>query len=257
MNGITVLKDCISVEVCGEEIKFVSIKHGDFFMPGKGRTVSLVKDYWMQETAVTQQQYRAVCKEAPAYFKGNDLPVESVSWHEAKAFCTRLNALLEDSLPEGYSFDLPTGAQWEHACLAGNNSDYSFGKRISYKDANFDARSCLLPKLIFQGIFGPKDIFRRGTVPVKSFPSNKFGLFEMHGNVCEWCRDPERIFEDKDLEFLSKGDAATNNATMALVKGGGWRSNWLQCACSCNNYYSITCKSKELGFRVAIVSRKR
>ena len=107
------------------------------------------------------------------------------------------------------------------------------------------------------GIFGSKNTFRRRTLPVRSFPCNKFGLFEMHGNVCEWCRDPERFFEDKDVEFLAKGDAATNNASMALTKGGGWRSNWLQCACSCNNYHAITGKSDELGFRAAIVATKR
>ena len=257
MNDIRMQSQFATINVCGEEIKFISIKHGDFFMPGKGRIVSLTKDYWLQETAVTQQQYRSVCGESPSHFKGSDLPVENVSWHDARSFCIRLNALLEKELPNGYRFDLPTGAQWEYACLAGTNGDYSFGKHISFNDANYDGRSYFLPKLLLQGIFGSKNTFRRTTLPVRSFPCNKFGLFEMHGNVCEWCRDPERFFEDKDVEFLAKGDAATNNASMALTKGGGWRSNWLQCACSCNNYHAITGKSDELGFRVAIVATKR
>ena len=108
----------------------------------KPHWVRLTKDYWLGETEVTQGQWKAVMGDNPSEFKkGDDYPVENVSWDDAVIFCCRLNDQFEGKLPEGYEFSLPTEAQWECACRAGTTTALNNGKDLTSEDgecANLD-----------------------------------------------------------------------------------------------------------------------
>ncbi len=145
-----------------------------------------VDSFFMGKYPVTQAQWKAVASlpklqrdlnPDPSNFKGENRPVECVSWYDAVEFCARL------SKHTGKSYLLPSEAQWEYACRAGTTSPFHFGETISTDVANYDG------KYIYGS--GSEGVYRRETTPVGSFQvANNFGLFDMHGNVGEWCADP-------------------------------------------------------------------
>jgi formylglycine-generating enzyme required for sulfatase activity/serine/threonine protein kinase len=139
--------------------------------------VTLTKAYYMGVTEVTQAQWKAVmgADNNPSRFKGDDLPVERVSWDDAVDYCHRL------SQREGKRYRLPTEAEWEYACRAGTTTPFHTGATISADQANYNAT------LTYgAGVMG---VYREKTAQVGSFPANAFGLCEVHGNVYEWCSD--------------------------------------------------------------------
>ena len=119
----------------------------------------------------------------PSHFKGADRPVEQVSWDDVQAFLRKLEALVP-----GIMADLPTEAEWEYACRAGTTTPFSFGSMITPEQVNYDGN------LPYAG--GEKGIYREETVPAKSLPPNPWGLYEMHGNVWEWCADGMRDYNE-------------------------------------------------------------
>jgi uncharacterized protein (TIGR02996 family) len=167
-------------------IKFAWIPAGTFLMgspegeAGQGydepqHKVTLTRGFWLAIHPVTQASWRAVMGDNPSEFHGDDLPVERVSWDACQEFLRKL------SERDGPTYHLPTEAQWEYACRAGTTTPYYFGNTISTDQANFD---CDLP------YFGQAEgICRNQTTPVGSFPPNGWGLFDMHGNLYEWCAD--------------------------------------------------------------------
>jgi formylglycine-generating enzyme required for sulfatase activity len=134
-----------------------------------------VTEFWMGQYAVTQAQYEAVMGENPSRFKGAHRPVERVSWCDAVAFCDRLSA------QTGRQYRLPSEAEWEYACRAGTITPFHYGETLSSELANYDGH--------YTYQFEPKGMFRHGTTEVGQFPANGYGLYEMHGNVWEWCLD--------------------------------------------------------------------
>jgi formylglycine-generating enzyme required for sulfatase activity len=118
----------------------------------------------MLETEVTQALYQEIMGTNPSLRKGKFLPVEQVSWYDATKFCAELTK----RLPEGLAASLPTEAQWEYACRAGTKTAYSYGKNADPSKMN-----CIESR-------------KKGTTPVKSYPANAWGLYDMHGNVREW-----------------------------------------------------------------------
>jgi formylglycine-generating enzyme required for sulfatase activity len=137
--------------------------------------VKITKPFYMGVYVVTQAQYEAVTGLNPSHFKGERNPVECVSWNDALEFCKKL------SEKTGQTVRLPTEAEWEYACRAGTTTPFNTGETISTDEVNYDGR--------FTYENGHKGKYRTKTVPVGSFAANGFGLYDMHGNVWEWCQD--------------------------------------------------------------------
>jgi formylglycine-generating enzyme required for sulfatase activity len=153
--------------------------------------------YWLADTACTQALWSAVMGGNPSRFKDDpNNPVESVSWDDGREFFAKLNELVP-----GLAAEFPTEAQWEYACRAGTTTAYSFGNEITYKQAH-----------------SGQDLDKGKTVPVASFSANPWGLFEMHGNVWEWCGDwfgPYKAEPQADPEGPSQEHGR-------LLRGGSW-----------------------------------
>jgi formylglycine-generating enzyme required for sulfatase activity len=191
---------------------FVLIPAGTFTMgsppdePGRAddevqhrRRIS--RSFYMQTTEVTQEQWKRVMGNNPSHFKdcGEDCPVETVSWFEAQDFVDRLNKI------EGTKkYRLPTEAEWEYACRAGTSTPFNTGRCISTDQANFDGSKPL------SGC--PEGVSRGRTVEVDRFRPNAWGLYGMHGNVWEWCRDWKEPYP---------GDLQQRPLTKARVLRGG------------------------------------
>ena len=160
---------------------FVYIKPGTFMMGSPPNEldrktdetlhqVTLTKGFYMQTTVVTQGQWKRVMNTNPSYFKncGDDCPVENVSWNDAKAFIQKLNSM------EGHSrYRLPTEAEWEYSCRAGCVGPYANGNTMIHLDK--------------MGWFSANS--ERKIHPVGQKKPNAWGLYDMHGNVSEWCQD--------------------------------------------------------------------
>jgi formylglycine-generating enzyme required for sulfatase activity len=171
--------------------------------------VTLSQGYWLADTACTQALWMAVMGENPSRFKDNaDQPVENVSWEDAQAFSQRLN----QQFPELYA-RLPTEAEWEYACRAGTTTPFSFGDTITPKQVNYDGN--------YPYANGTKGKFRAKTVPVKSLPANPWGLYEMHGNIWEWCAD---WYGDYGLAALADPTGSPDGSDRVL-RGGSWSND--------------------------------
>lgn len=140
--------------------------------------VTLTQGFWIADTAVTQVLWEVVMGKDNnrSRFKDEHRPVENVSWNDAQAFIDKLNNKKAE-----LKLCLPSEAQWEYACRAGTDTPFHFGQNINSEMVNFDGTVPYND--------GRKSEYREETVPVRSLPSNAWGLFEMHGNVWEWCLD--------------------------------------------------------------------
>ncbi len=173
---------------------------------GLQHEVTLIRGYWLFDTACTQALWWAVMGSNPSYFMDDRCPVDSVSWNDVQGFLTRLNARVP-----GLELGLPTEVQWEHACRAGTTTPFSFGSDITPEQVNYDGN--------YPYADGSKGLFRRGTVPVASLPPNAWGLYEMHGNVWEWCADGQRY----NTMRPATGPRAPESAdAKRVLRGGSW-----------------------------------
>jgi len=212
-----------------------------------------VKEFWMGKFVVTQEQWKTIAllpkikinlNADPSKFKGGNLPVEKVSWDDAKEFCDRLSKKTTRK-----TFDLPTEAQWEHACRAGTTTPFHFGETITTNVANFNG----------DYTYGKasKGTYRKTTMPVDSFDPNAFGLYNMHGNVWEWCLDPCHSNDDGAPKDDRVWDAFNDSrSNLQLLRGGSWGFNPGLCR-SANRSYSVPASQFNLiGFRVVCLSSR-
>ena len=175
---------------------------------GPQHQVTISQGYWMFDTAVTQALWLAVMGDNPSRFQGDDRPVEQVSWDDCQQFIKKLN-----DLKPGLDLKLLTEAQWEYACRAGSLSPFSFGDNVTSEQANYDGN--------YPYSDGEKGLDREETVHVKTFSPNAWGLYQMHGNVDEWCLDGQRQYEDNaELDPIGPLEKGASR----VVRGGAWFS---------------------------------
>ncbi|MDM8542185.1 formylglycine-generating enzyme family protein [Desulfococcaceae bacterium HSG9] len=167
--------------------------------------VILTQGFWMGETACTQELWEAVMGVNPSKFKGAKRPVENVSWNDCMAFIKKLN----DRLP-GLDLHLPTEVEWEYACRAGTQTPFSFGDNITTDQVNYDG------DYPYDG--APKGKNRGKTVEVGTLPCNSWGLYEMHGNVYEWCSDWYGEYPSESVVDPMGPESGEDR----VLRGGGW-----------------------------------
>ncbi|MBE6426941.1 MAG: hypothetical protein E7029_13350 [Planctomycetaceae bacterium] len=200
--------------------------------------VTLTRGFWMLETEVTQAMWKSVMGTDPSYFKGAQNPVECVSWDDCQEFCRKLSSKLNEEV------SLPTEAQWEYACRAGTTSAYSFGSSLNGREANCDGR--------YPCGTSTKGPYLGKTVPVKSYAPNAWGLYDMHGNVWEWCQD----WYDSDYYAASPTSDPTgpSSGSSRFVRGGSWINLAQRCRSAYRNGYAPDVRNNGLGFRPVLAS---
>lgn len=231
--------DTLSFVVNGVTFDMKLIEHGTFLMGATPEQedpcddekpvhqVTLTKDYYMGETQVTQALWRAVMGDNPSYFKGENNPVECVSWDDCQEFVKKLNELT------GEKFRLPTEAEWEFAARGGNKSNHT-----EYAGSNN-----LDEVAWYNGNSGKK------THPVAQKQANELGLYDMSGNVGEWCSDRYGRYSESSLT----DPLGPSSGDYCVLRGGGWIGDARHCRVSFRSrsnpdfrYY------RSIGFRLAL-----
>jgi eukaryotic-like serine/threonine-protein kinase len=164
--------------------------------------------FYMSKYPITQAQYRSVIGEDSGFGLGADYPIEQISWHDAVEFCNKL------SQRSGRKYTLPSEAQWEYASRAGTTTAFYFGETITPDLANYNG------DFPYKG--APKGENRQQTTPVGSFPPNPFGLYDMHGNVWEWCLDAYQANYQSAPTDGSAWDDRSNADLKRVMRGGAW-----------------------------------
>jgi formylglycine-generating enzyme required for sulfatase activity len=190
-----------------------------------------VPSFYMGKYELTQVQYEAIIGTNPSNFKGDNRPVERVSWNNAVEFCKKL------SQKTGKKYRLPSEAEWEYACRAGTTTPFYFGESITPDLVNYDGN--------YTYASAPKGKYRRQTTDVGTFPPNSFGLYDMHGNVWEWCQDD---YKNDYINAPTDGSALTSPSRSAkLLRGGSWFLIPVYCRSAFRSYYDL---DDFIGFRV-------
>ncbi|MGO9107662.1 MAG: formylglycine-generating enzyme family protein [Thermoguttaceae bacterium] len=228
----------------GVKLEMVWIPAGEFLMGSPDSDVEtrssekpqhqkrITCPFYLSKYLVTQEQWESVMDNNPSRFKGPKNPVEMVSWDDCQAFLEKLNAKIGT---QGGKFELPTEAQWEYACRAGSNTRYCFGSdeselgEYAWYAANSDGK----------------------THPVGQKKPNAWGLYDMHGNVREWCQD----WYDSGYYAGSLRDDPKGPATglYRVDRGGSWRSPAWECRSASRGFYEPSDRHGSLGFRVSLV----
>lgn len=242
--------------ILGITLDMVAIPGGTFMMgspKGEGYNSEkpqhevTVQPFFMGKYSVTQAQWQAVASlpqvnrelEAdPSYFKGENRPVEGVSWFEAVEYCDRL------SQHTGKNYRLPSEAEWEYVCRAGSTTPFHFGETITSELANYNAE-CTYGA-------GAKGTYRGETTEVGSFGvGNAFGLCDMHGNLWEWCADQwHENYEGTPTDGSAWIYDISNNNHYRLLRGGSWYYDPSLCRSAYRFYGNPDVDSDAIGFRV-------
>jgi sulfatase modifying factor 1 len=205
--------------------------------------VDFSRGFWMAETECTQKQWSALMNQNPSHFRGKELPVESVTWEQANAFISRLNALphLSAEWRRNWAFALPSEAQWEYACRAGLPSSFNNGTFYSRR----------------LGAVSPADPvawFAENTEAIShesgTKSPNQWGLYDMHGNVWEWCQD---WYYPRLIGGINPEGPA--NGSERVLRGGGFSSPESEIRAARRTRLLPTAAYSSVGFRVAIVSK--
>ncbi|MBK4722417.1 SUMF1/EgtB/PvdO family nonheme iron enzyme [Azospirillum sp. YIM DDC1] len=203
---------------------------------GPQHEVTLTYGFWLFDTACSQALWRAVMDKNPSSFQDDKRrPVEQVSWTDVRGFLKRINRRLP-----GLSLGLPTEAQWEYACRAGTTTPFSFGGTITPDQVNYDGNHPYRD--------GPKGLYRNQTVPVGSLPPNPWGLYEMHGNVWEWCADGRR---DYTGEAVTDPRGPETADAERVLRGGSWFGGAWYVRAAFRNRYAPDARFARFGFRCA------
>ena len=212
-----------------------------------------VSSFFMGKYPVTQAQWQVVAsfpqvnrelKPDPSHFKGDNRPVESVSWYDAVEFCQRLSQYTHRT------YRLPTEEEWEYACRAGTTTPFHFGETITTDLANYDGTDDKDGKWSGSYGRGPKGEYREETTPVDHFGiANAFGLSDMHGNVWEWCLDHlHSNYEEAPNDgsaWLTDGESDPR-----MIRGGSWSDYPSYCRSASGLNNNPDNDENDIGFRV-------
>ena len=216
----------------------------EFWAKETQHQVTFSEGFWLADTTVTQAQWQAVTGNNPSNFKGENRPVEEVSWKDAQGFINTINS----GLPH-LELGLPSEAQWEYACRAGTTTPFSFGKNITSDQVNYNGNNPYAS--------AEKGEYRKGTVPVKLLPANPWGLYEMHGNLWEWCQDVWQ--EDLGSHALidpknEPPQAEVEKGASRVVRGGSWNDYGRDVRSACRVHFSPGGRNDDVGFRLFLVN---
>jgi formylglycine-generating enzyme required for sulfatase activity len=250
-------------------MKFAFIPAGSFVMgspetekdrgsdEGPQHPVVLSKPFYLDKNEVTQEQYEKVMGSNPSFFSATgggkqrvsgtstaSHPVENVSWNQAVEFCKKLDALPEEKA-KGRAYRLPTEAEWEYACRAGTTAPFHHGAEVDSYAFNFNG---LAP----YGTTGNGPFFRR-TRSVGEYKPNGFGLFDMHGNVQEWCAD--WYAADYYKASPKQDPQGPAEGTQRVLRGGAWVHSAKACRSAVRNKLPPEQAAYSTGFRVVLVAK--
>lgn len=197
--------------------------------------VTLSRGYWVADTACTQALWEGVTRSNPSHFKGMARPVEQVSWEDCRLFLERINR----ERPE-LELRLLTEAEWEYACRAGTKGAFSSGDNIMPQTVNYWVDE-------HAGGGGTRIAYRAETVDVRTLPPNGWGLYEMHGNVHEWCADWYGRSETR-AAVDPKGPAEGEDR---VIRGGSWSLPWVAARSACRMGSEPATRASSIGFRFA------
>ncbi|AOX04071.1 hypothetical protein BJP34_01390 [Moorena producens PAL-8-15-08-1] len=242
----------------GVDLEMVSIPAGSFLMgsPKSERYSNdserpqhqvTIQPFFLGKYQVTQAQWRAVAnlpkikrdlKPDPSYFPGDNRPVEQVNWYDAMEFCRRLSQYT------GRKYRLPSEAEWEYACRARTTTPFHYGETITSELANYDASYTYAEEA--------KGEYREETTDVGRFPANGFGLYDMHGNVWEWCGDPSHGNYKGAPTDGSVWSIKFHPFKLSILRGGSWVSYpWFCRSAHRDNNLTRDAIKTNVGFRVA------
>ncbi len=198
--------------------------------------VTIGKPFYLGKFEVTQAEWKVVMESDPSYFKGDDLPVENVSWDDCRKFIEKLNGRRD-----GYEYRLPSEAEWEYACRAGTTTAFVFGETITTDRVNYNGN--------YPYGNAPKGAYREKTTPVGSFPPNALGLYDMHGNVWEWCQDRWHGNYEGAPNSGSAWEGGGEN--VRVLRGGSWNDFADLCRSAYRGGSTPDDRGSLMGFRVA------
>ena len=198
--------------------------------------VTLTQPFLIGKYPVTQAQWEAVMGSNPSYFQGDNLPVEEVSWDDAQSFCGKVHE------KTGHTVCLPTEAQWEYSCRAGTSTPFHFGQELNGTQANCDGN---YPYGTTQ-----KGPYLGKTSPVGSYPANAWGLYDMHGNVWEWCQDWHGDYPKQSVTDPRGPEVGSDR----VLRGGGWSNGAVHCRSAFRYWLDPSYRLDWNGFRLALGS---
>ncbi|MBE9218880.1 bifunctional serine/threonine-protein kinase/formylglycine-generating enzyme family protein [Dolichospermum flos-aquae] len=235
----------------GIKLEMIAIPGGTFWMGSPANEAErgdnespqhqvTVPSFFMGKYPLKQAQYQAIIGDNPSGFKGNNRPVETVSWDDAVTFCQKL------SQRTGKNYRLPSEAEWEYACRAGTKTPFSFGDNITTDLVNYDGN--------YPYKSAPKGKYRQQTTDVGTFPPNAFGLYDMHGNVWEWCEDD---WHENYINAPTDGSAwnSQSGSSKKMLRGASWGSFAWRCRAAIRVRLSRDLRDSRCGFRVVFCSR--
>jgi len=207
--------------------------------------------FYMEKYEVTQKEYQKIMGTNPSNFKGDNLPVENVSWYDAIEYCNKRSekeGLTPTYLRNGDNvtwnrnangYRLPTEAEWEYACRTGTKTPFSTGNNITTSQANYNGNNPYNNSA--------KGEYRRKTLPVGSFAPNGWGLYDMHGNVFEWCWDQYYKYTSREPQTDPIGEVSGD---YRVNRGGGWFNTAAIIRSANRNGSSPSERNSNLGFRL-------
>lgn len=229
----------------------MSANDGENFGVEVPHRATLTKDFFIGKTEVTQAQWKAVMDSNPSEFKGDDLPVEKVSWNDAMSFCEKLNSM--DKVPSGWKFTLPTETQWEYAARGGKKSKgYKFSGSNTIDEVAWYYENSGVSRLDESTWdYDKLESNNSKTHSVGQKKANELGLYDMSGNVEEWCLDDWQKESDRQkAEFTRCNDIG---GPRRVRRGGSWCLDARSCRSAGRGGQVPNARQNEFGFRVVLV----